>query len=165
MFSAPPPQTNVVDLDQLQPFQAGVALRADDDVVVHRDAERLGDIHDRLRHLDVAARRRRIARRMIVREPTRCLRALKSEQFAVVTSELGAVIGGGSKCPFVIIPVGHAPFGSIISQHVRSCADDCFGAASEHSSLRAACPKSAREIWQAAARSPYVFLEVVKRAA
>ena len=32
-----------------------MAFLADDDVVVHRDAERLGDIDDRLRHLDVGA--------------------------------------------------------------------------------------------------------------
>ena len=38
---------------------------ADDDVVVHRDAERLGDIDDRLGHLDVGARGRRIARGVI----------------------------------------------------------------------------------------------------
>jgi hypothetical protein len=34
---------------------------ADDDVVVHGDAERAGDIDDRLGHLDVGLRRRRIA--------------------------------------------------------------------------------------------------------
>jgi hypothetical protein len=33
--------------DQLRPPEAGVAVLADDDVVVHRDAERLGDIDDR----------------------------------------------------------------------------------------------------------------------
>ena len=31
---------------------------ADDEVVVHRDAKRACDLHDRLRHLDVGARRR-----------------------------------------------------------------------------------------------------------
>ena len=34
-------------LDQLQPLQAGMAVLADDDVVVHGDAERLGDLDDR----------------------------------------------------------------------------------------------------------------------
>jgi len=41
---------------------------ADDDVVVHRDAEPLCDIDDRLRHLDVGARRRRVAGGMIVQD-------------------------------------------------------------------------------------------------
>jgi Phage integrase family len=36
-------------------------ILADDDVVVHGDAERAGDVDDRLRHLDVGLRRRRIA--------------------------------------------------------------------------------------------------------
>jgi hypothetical protein len=37
-------------------------------VVVHRDAEPLCDIDDRLRHLDVGARRRRVAGGMIVQD-------------------------------------------------------------------------------------------------
>ena len=43
---------------------------ADDDVVVHGDAERLGDVGDRFRHLDVGLRRRGIARGVGVREAT-----------------------------------------------------------------------------------------------
>lgn len=42
-----------------------MAFLADDDVIVDFDPERAGDIDDRLRHLNVGARRRRIARRMI----------------------------------------------------------------------------------------------------
>jgi len=42
---------------------------ADDDVVVHGDAERRGDVDDRLGHLDVGLRRRRIAGRVVVHEP------------------------------------------------------------------------------------------------
>jgi hypothetical protein len=41
-------------LDQLHPFQAGMAFLADDDVVVHGDAKRGGDVDDGLGHLDVA---------------------------------------------------------------------------------------------------------------
>jgi hypothetical protein len=41
---------------------------ADDDVVVHGDAERGGDVDDRLGHLDVGLRRRRIAGGVIVHE-------------------------------------------------------------------------------------------------
>ena len=47
-----------------------MAILADDDVVMHRDAERAGDRHDRLRELDVGGRRRRITRRVIVHNPT-----------------------------------------------------------------------------------------------
>jgi hypothetical protein len=55
--------------NQLQRLQARVAVLADDDVVVHGDAERPGDVDDRLRHLDVRARGRRIAGGMIVHQP------------------------------------------------------------------------------------------------
>ena len=41
---------------------------ADDDVVVHGNAERTRHVDDRLRHLDVGARRRRIARGMVVEQ-------------------------------------------------------------------------------------------------
>ena len=34
-------------------------VASDDDVLVHRDAERLGHVDDRPRHLNVGARRRR----------------------------------------------------------------------------------------------------------
>jgi hypothetical protein len=55
---------------------------ADDDVVVHGDAERGGDVDDRFRHLDVRTRRRGIAARMVVHQDDRsiacctCLRQL-----------------------------------------------------------------------------------------
>jgi hypothetical protein len=42
---------------------------ADDDVVVHGDAERPGDVDDRFRHLDVGLRGRGIAARVVVHEP------------------------------------------------------------------------------------------------
>ena len=58
-------------LDQHEPAEAGVALLADDDVVVHHDAERLRGSDDLLGHLDVGARRRRIARGVIVHERDR----------------------------------------------------------------------------------------------
>jgi hypothetical protein len=58
-----------------------MSILADDDVVVHRDAERLSDVDDRLRHLDVGLARRRIATRIVVHQPTHCRRALKSRVF------------------------------------------------------------------------------------
>src|ERR1700733_622643 len=45
-----------------------MALLADDDVVVHRDAERLRHLDELLSHHDIVARRRRIAGGMIVDE-------------------------------------------------------------------------------------------------
>jgi hypothetical protein len=45
-----------------------MSVLAHDDVVVHGDAERLGDLDDRLRHLDVGARGRGIAGGMVVQE-------------------------------------------------------------------------------------------------
>ena len=44
-------------LDQFKAFQARVAVFADDDMVVHGNAERLCDVDNRLRHLDVGLRR------------------------------------------------------------------------------------------------------------
>ena len=52
--------------NQLQPLEADVTFLADDDVVVHRDAERFCDVDDRLRHLDIRMRGRRVAGRMVV---------------------------------------------------------------------------------------------------
>ena len=41
--------------DQPEPLQAGMAVLADDDVVVDRDAERFCRVDDRPGHLDVGA--------------------------------------------------------------------------------------------------------------
>ena len=43
---------------------------ADDDVVVHGNAERGGDIDDRFRHLDIRLRRGRIAGGVVVHQHT-----------------------------------------------------------------------------------------------
>ena len=42
---------------------------ADNDVIMHRYAERPGDVDDRAGHLDVRLRWRRIAGRMVVHDP------------------------------------------------------------------------------------------------
>ena len=65
-------------LNQLEPFQAHMAVLADDDVVVHGNAERSCHRDDLLRHLDVGMRRCRIAGRMIVDEDHGCRRKLES---------------------------------------------------------------------------------------
>jgi hypothetical protein len=54
--------------NQVQPFQARVPLLADDDVIVHGNAERGRHRDDLLRHLDVGAGRSWIAGRMVVHE-------------------------------------------------------------------------------------------------
>src|SRR5262249_25890249 len=62
---------NAAGLYQFHPLQARMAASADDDVVVHGDAEWRCDIDDRLGHLDVGLRRRRIAARVIVHQDQR----------------------------------------------------------------------------------------------
>lgn len=43
-------------LDQPYPAQAGMATLADDDVIMHGNPQRLGEVDDRFRHLDVGLR-------------------------------------------------------------------------------------------------------------
>ena len=52
----------------LNPLQARVPVLADNDVVMHGNAKGRGDTDDRLGHLDVGLRRRRIAGGMVVHE-------------------------------------------------------------------------------------------------
>jgi hypothetical protein len=49
------------ELDQPHALQARMPASADDDVIVHGDAERRGDIDDRTGHLDIRLRWRRTA--------------------------------------------------------------------------------------------------------
>jgi hypothetical protein len=44
--------------DQPHPLQTGVPVLADDDVIMHGDAERGGDVDDRFRHPDIRPQRR-----------------------------------------------------------------------------------------------------------
>ncbi len=57
--------------NQPHPLQTRMPVLADDDVVVHGDAERGGDVDDRFGHLDVGLRRRRIAGGVVVHQTTR----------------------------------------------------------------------------------------------
>src|SRR5215469_5890020 len=54
---------------QLQRLETRVAVLADDEVVVHGDAQRARDLDDCARHVDVGARGSGIARGMVVHEP------------------------------------------------------------------------------------------------
>jgi len=53
-------------LDQQQPLHARMPTLADDDVVVHGDAERLRRLDDQPGHLDIGPRRCRVAGRVVV---------------------------------------------------------------------------------------------------
>lgn len=57
-------------LKELQALEACMTVASDDDVVMQDDAQRTGDLGDLLGHLDVGARRRRIAGRVIVEHTT-----------------------------------------------------------------------------------------------
>jgi hypothetical protein len=54
--------------NHLQRLQTRVAVPSDDNVIVHLYAERLRDLHDHPRHLDVGARGCRVAPGMVVHQ-------------------------------------------------------------------------------------------------
>jgi hypothetical protein len=56
-----PPKPDFVNLDELECFQTRMPVLADDDVVVHGNAERGGDLDDRLGHMDIGLRWRWVA--------------------------------------------------------------------------------------------------------
>ncbi len=55
-------------LDQLHPLQTRMPVLADDDMVVHGNAERCCNLDDRLGHMDIGLRWRRIAGGMVVHQ-------------------------------------------------------------------------------------------------
>ena len=70
-----------------------MAFLADDDVVVHGDAERARHRNDLLRHLDVGARRRRVAGGVIVDETSVVAIQLMSRTILSMPIHLGTRIG------------------------------------------------------------------------
>ena len=58
-------------LDQLQSFQTGVTLLADNDVALDRNTELLRDLNNHSRHLDVSTRWCWVSSRMIVHQHDR----------------------------------------------------------------------------------------------
>src|SRR3954465_4034987 len=56
--------------NMLQRLEARMPVLPGNEMVVHRDTEGARDLHNRLRHLDVGARGGRIARGMVVQQPT-----------------------------------------------------------------------------------------------
>src|SRR5438094_7840539 len=77
---------------------------ADDDVVVHGNAERGDDLDDCLGHMDVGLRGRRIAGGMVVQQATGPTIALMPFDFHVHWRRQGAAAGGGKKCLCMMIP-------------------------------------------------------------
>jgi hypothetical protein len=75
---------------------------------VDPDSQRFGGLGDFPGHLDVVARRLGIAH---------TAKTLISGDSAVIVTEQGAVFGSGSRCPFVILPVGHSASRQIILRY------------------------------------------------
>src|SRR5258705_13519353 len=78
--------------DQPHPLQTRMPVLADDDVVVHGNAERGGDIDDRLRHLDIGLRRRRVAGGTVVHEAAAADIGLSALWFLRLNKEMGTSI-------------------------------------------------------------------------
>jgi hypothetical protein len=97
-----------------------VPVLADNEMVVHGDAERARDLDDRLRHLDVGARRGGIAGGMVVHRPPCLSKALRYFTFSPSGEWLGARIEGGTPAPIAKITSGHARSGSIPEEHCIS---------------------------------------------
>lgn len=70
---------------------------ADDDVVVHGNPQRLGDVDDGLRHLDVGLRRRGIAAWVIVHHTTRQRSVLYRLRILAEKVREGTRIGDGTR--------------------------------------------------------------------
>lgn len=77
-----PARAEVTISEQPHALQAGMALFADDDVIVHRNAERGRDVDDRLGHLNVGGGGRRVAGGVIVDQYTRRLIRVVFQWFA-----------------------------------------------------------------------------------
>ena len=80
---------------QPQALEAGVAVAADDDVVVDDDAERLCDLCDLLRHLDVGGRRRGVAGGVVVDEDEGARRELERPLHDLARVDRRMVDGAG----------------------------------------------------------------------
>jgi hypothetical protein len=81
--------------NQPQTLEAGVAVAADDDVVVDDDAERLCHLGDLLRHPDVGGRRRGVARGVVVDEDEGARRELERPLHDLARVDRRMVDGSG----------------------------------------------------------------------
>jgi len=62
---------NSSGLDQLQSLRTGVPVLSDDDVVVHRNPQRLRDLDNHAHHFNVGVRRCRVSSGMVAHEDDR----------------------------------------------------------------------------------------------
>ena len=84
-----------------------MAFLADDDVIVHRDAERLRGFDDRLRHLDIGAGGCRVARGVIVHQPSKFHNIMKLRHLSNSLLRLVQGIGICTQCAIVTVTVDH----------------------------------------------------------
>ena len=70
-----------------------MAVLADDDVVVNRYAERLCRIDNHFRHVDIGARRRRVAGGMVVDQPMNLIKYIYFSILYPVCDEVVPVFG------------------------------------------------------------------------
>ena len=106
-----------LSLNQPQPFQAGVAVLADDDVVVHLDPQRLGHVNDLARHVDVGARRGRVAGRVVVNHANEISNLLILQYYSGSLEMMVPRIGIGCSCPTVIITPDHPCVRQVVWMH------------------------------------------------
>lgn len=84
-----------------------MACFADDDVIVDGDAERLCRVDDQFRHVDIGTRRCRIARRMIVDQPSKFHNIMKLRHLSNSLLRLVQGIGICTQCAIVTVTVDH----------------------------------------------------------
>src|SRR5207302_9678662 len=89
------PQPLLFKLDQLHPLQTRMPVLADDDGVVHGNAERCCNLDDRLGHVDIRLRWRRIAGGVVVQRSN--ARSIPLTTLAVLRLRVaqGSAIGSG----------------------------------------------------------------------
>lgn len=80
-------------------------ILADDDVVVHFDAQRLGHLDDGARHLDVGVGGRRVATRVVVDQPMKLKNLIYLNMLFRTEGEVVPVSGVCNSRKFVPIPV------------------------------------------------------------
>ena len=81
--------------NHLEALQTGVAIASDDQMIVHDNAEGLGDVYDLMRHANVGGRGRWIAGGVVMRQATLVPIALMLLLFFEWPFLLGPEIGGG----------------------------------------------------------------------
>lgn len=79
--------------DQPQTLEARVAVLADDDVIVDRDAEWLCRVDDHSRHINIGARRGRVSGRMVMDQNPSSSNYLANKYYFACLSSRGSAMG------------------------------------------------------------------------